>query len=66
MDSQGDLEGFYLSQTLDGWEFGPMELAELVDSVSADEVIAIAKSIECDLIYFLKGSEEEEDADTED
>lgn len=65
MDSQGDLEGFYLSQTLDGWEFGPMELAELVDGVSREEVIAIAKSIECDLIYFLRGSEEEDDADTE-
>ena len=65
MDSQGDLEGFYLSQTRDGWEFGPMELAELVDGVSREEVIAIAKSIECDLIYFLRGSEEEDDADTE-
>lgn len=63
MDSQGDLEGFYLSQTLDGREYGPMELAELVDAVSLEDVKAIAQSIECDLIYFLKGSEEDEDAE---
>jgi len=66
MDSQGDLEGFYLSQTLDGCEYGPMELAELVDGVSLEEIQEIAAGIECDLVYFLKGSEEEEDADAED
>ena len=64
MDSQGDLEGFFLSQTLDGRDYGPMELAELAEGVTAEQVAEIAAGIECDLIYFLRGSEED-DADTE-
>jgi len=64
LDSQGELEGFYLSHILDGLELSPMELAHLVEDVSAEDVVAVANSIECDLIYFLKGLEEEgEDAD---
>ena len=58
-DSIGELEGFYLSQALDGLDYGPAELAALA------EVQAIAKSIECDLIYFLKGSGEEDGSDDE-
>ena len=63
-DSQGELEGFVLSQTLDGLDYGPLELAALVEDVSAKEVRAIAESVDCDLIYFLKGgAQEEEDGD---
>ena len=65
-DSQGELEGFYLSQTLDGLDYGPLELAELVMDVTKEEVAAVAKSVVCDQIYFLSGngeSEEEEDAE---
>ena len=66
MDSQGELEGFWLSQAMEGLDYGPMELAELVEDVTKEDVMAIAQSIEPDLIYFLKGLEEEEtdDADT--
>ena len=66
IDSQGELEGFFLSQTLDGLEYGPLELAELVMDVTKEEVAAVAKSVVCDQIYFLSGSgesEEEEDAE---
>lgn len=68
MDSQGELEGFYLAQALDGADYGPMELAELSESVTKEDVVAIANSVECDLIYFLKGGgdageDEEEDAE---
>ena len=66
MDSQGELEGFWLSQTLEGLDYGPMELAELVEDVTLDDVRAIAESIECDLIYFLRGFDEEECDDAED
>ena len=59
-DSQGELEGFYLSQTLDGLDYGPMELAELVEEVTKEEVVSIAQSVECDMIYFLRGTEEAE------
>ena len=66
MDSQGELEGFWLSQAMEGLDYGPMELAELIEDVTKEEVMAIAESIEPDLIYFLKGEETEEtdDADT--
>ena len=66
-DSQGDLEGFYLSQALDGLDYGPLELAELVEDVTKEQVAEIARSVECDLIYFLTGKEagegEKEDAE---
>ena len=69
-DSQGELEGFTLSQTIDGLDYGPMELAELCESVTREELVAIAKSVECDMIYFLSGPEageedEDDDADEE-
>ncbi len=61
MDSQGELEGFWLAQALDGLDYGPMELAELVESVSKQDVIDIANSVELDLVYFLRGRAEEAD-----
>lgn len=65
-DSQGELEGFYLSQAIAGPDCSPMELAELAETVSREQLIEIAKSVECDLIYFLKGREgSDEDGDTE-
>lgn len=54
-DSIGELEGFYLSQALDGLDYGPAELAALAEDVTKEDVQAIAESIECDLIYFLQG-----------
>ena len=65
MDSQGELEGFYLTRALEGLEYGPMELAELVEDVTKEDVMRIANSLACDMIYFLKGNgqtEEDEDA----
>lgn len=53
MDSQGELEGFYLANALDGLDFDPMELAELVDSVTLSDVTKVANSVVCDAIYFL-------------
>lgn len=60
-DGQGELEGFYLANALDGMDLSPDELAELCENVSLEDVTAVANSLECDLIYFLTGSEEEED-----
>ena len=60
-DSQGELEGFTLSQTLDGLDYGPLELAALVEDVSKDAVTRIAQSVDCDQIYFLAGKAEEAD-----
>ena len=71
LDSQGELEGYWLSQALDGLDYGPNELAALVEDVTKEDVIAIARSVELDLVYFLRGedgeeSEEEEGAEDED
>jgi len=60
MDIPSALESFYLSQTLRGLDYGPMEMAQLVQEVTLDEVTEIAKSVECDMIYFLKGGEVED------
>ena len=63
MDSQGALEGFYLSQILSGLDYGPLELAELVADVRLEDVVEIANSVECDLIYFMTGLDEDEAED---
>ncbi len=63
MDSQGELEGYWLSQALDGLDYGPTELAGLVEDVTKEDVMKIAESVELDLVYFLCG---EDDADPED
>ena len=68
MDSQGELEGYWLSQALDGLEYSPMMLAELAEDVTKEDVMAVARSVELDLVYFLRGedgadSEEAEDED---
>ena len=59
-DSPGQLEGFWLSQNLQGLDYGPDELAALIEDVTADDVIAVAASLECDMVYFMRGPEEEE------
>lgn len=60
-DSQGELEGFLLAQTLDGLEYGPLELAALGEDVTKEDVVRIAQSVDCDLIYFLKGGKPEDE-----
>ena len=55
LDSQGELEGFYLANTIDGLEFSPDELAALVCDVSREDVIKIASSVVLDAEYFLRG-----------
>lgn len=60
-DSAGSLEGFYLSNTLDGLDYEPEELAELCEYVSREDVIAIANSVVLDAVYFLRGNGEESD-----
>ena len=65
MDSQGELEGFYLAQALDGTDCGPLELAALAETVTKEQLAAIARAAECDMIYFLRGKDEE-DEDEED
>ena len=60
MDSQFNLDGFYLSNAIGGLEFDPMELAALVESVSRDDVVSVARSLVPDAVYFLRGNDDEE------
>ena len=66
LDSQGELEGWWLSQAVDGADYGPTELAELVENVTKEDVMAIARSVELDMVYFLCGSDEDEEEEDED
>ncbi len=65
MDSEGDLEQYWLSRNLRGERNDPMELSEQVNAVTREDVIHAASGIVCDAIYFLKGSDEEEVEDEE-
>lgn len=58
-DSPAALEDFYLNQALIGPDASPAELAALTESITAAEVIKIAKGVECDAIYFLRGEKED-------
>ena len=59
-DSQSALESFYLSQTVAGADCGPLEMAALVQEVTAEQVVAVARSVVCDQIYFLRSIREPE------
>ena len=69
LDSQGELEGFYLSTALLGEDYSPEELGELVGDVTKEQLVAIAQSCECDMIYTLtgdgSGDDGEEDGERE-
>ena len=65
-DSDGALESFWLSQNVQGLEYGPEELAALVDDVTKADVIKAAQGVECDAVYFLKGTGHVEAEDDED
>lgn len=58
MDSQGQLEEFYLGQAVAALSEGPEELARRVEQVSMEAVVAAAKAVELDTVYFLTGREE--------
>ena len=60
-DSAAQLEAFWMSQNLQGLEYGPDELAALIEDVTAEDVTAVARSVECDMVYFL-GPEDTDDA----
>lgn len=54
-DSQGLLEFYWQAQDASGIQQKPQELAQAVEQVTAEHVIAVAKQMELDSIYFLKG-----------
>ena len=58
-DSAASLESFLLRETVQGLEVGPDELAALMEDVTAEQVAAVARGVELDAVYFLKGEEKE-------
>ncbi len=58
-DSLHGLEEYYLNSALIGPDCSPAELASLVNEITANEVVDIAKGVECDAIYFLRGPKED-------
>ena len=59
LDSQYNLEGFYLANTIDGLDFDPEELAEAVECVELQAVVDIANRVVGDAVYYLRGNGEE-------
>ena len=53
------MENFYLQQTIQGLDASPLDLAALVETVTADQVVEIARGVELDAVYFLKGEDKE-------
>lgn len=56
-DSQGLLETYWQARVAAGVSQKPDELAQAVEQVTAEQVIAAAGKMELDTIYFLKGKE---------
>jgi len=56
-DSPYALENFMLRQTVQGLDATPEDLAALVEGVTAGEAAAVARGVELDAVYFLKGEE---------
>ena len=57
MDAQGRLEEHWLGQAVAELTEGPDELARRVEAVTMDQVVAAARRLELDTVYFLKGRE---------
>ncbi len=57
-DSQGALENFYLGQIASGMEETPEELAQALQEVTKERIVAAARTVTPDTVYFLRGREE--------
>lgn len=57
LDSQGRLEDYWLGQSVAGMMCNQEELIEAVEQVTAAQVVAAAKRMYLDTVYFLNGKE---------
>lgn len=58
MDSASSMDSFYLSQAIEGLDFGLEEYANLTEDVTEEEVVKIARSVCLDTVYFLRNKQE--------
>ena len=56
-DSPVGLEDFYLRQAVQGTDASPEDMAALVEDVTAAQVTEIARGVELDAVYFLRGTD---------
>lgn len=56
-DSPYYLADFYLRETVQGTDASPDDIAALAETVTAEDVAAVARSVELDAVYFLRGEE---------
>lgn len=59
------LEDYYLNQALIGPDCSPAELALLCENVTLQDVVEIAKGVECDAVYFLRGPRDGENEEAQ-
>ena len=58
LDSQSQLEEYWLGQAAAGMEVEPQQLAALLEGVTLEQVRQAAEKLELDTVYFLTGLEE--------
>lgn len=64
MDTQTDLEHYWLTRNIRGESADPLEFSEQINRVTREDVVHAAASIVCDAVYFLKGNGEEAESET--
>ncbi len=57
LDSQSGQDDFWLGQAVAGLDHDIQSVVTQLEQVTADQVVAVAKKLELDTIYFLKGLE---------
>ena len=58
LDSQGKLEEYWLNRFVTGTAYTPEDLAKAAESVTLQQVVTSAQSIQLDSIYTLRGEED--------
>ena len=56
-DEQGRMEEYWLGQAAAGTEDAPGTLADRLETVTGEQIAQVARKLELDTIYFLKGKE---------
>ncbi|MCF0123419.1 MAG: insulinase family protein [Ruminiclostridium sp.] len=57
LDAQGRLEEYWLNRFVTGTDFTPEQLAERVEQVTLEQLVAAARRIRLDSVYTLRGKE---------
>lgn len=60
-DSIRSINNFYFARYIEGKDISPLKAAEMLDTVTREDVIRCANNITADTVYFLKGGNGEDD-----